>query len=166
MAQVNFQGNPVMTKGDLPKVDNTAPGFKLTAGDLSDVSLADFAGQKVVLNIFPSIDTPVCAASVRKFNQEAAALNGTEVLCISADLPFASGRFCSAEGLENVITLSTFRSPEFGSDYGVGIEGGALGGLLARAIVVLSSSHRVIYTELVDEITEEPNYDMALKALA
>jgi len=166
MAQVNFKGNPVMTKGDLPEVGNPAPGFKLTAGDLSDVFLADFAGQKVVLNLFPSIDTPVCAASVRKFNQEAAALDGTKVLCISADLPFAAGRFCAAEGLENVITLSTFRSPEFGGDYGVGIEGGALGGLLARAVVVLSSSHTVLYTELVDEITEEPNYDMALKALA
>ncbi len=166
MAQVHFKGNPVTTKGDLPEIGSNAPSFKLTAGDLSDVSLADYAGQKVVLNIFPSIDTPTCATSVRKFNQEAAALDGTKVLCISADLPFAAGRFCAAEGLENVITLSTFRSPEFGTNYGISIEDSALRGLLARAVVVLSSSHTVLYTELVNEIADEPNYAQALKALA
>lgn len=166
MAKVNFHGNPVTTKGELPQIGDNAPGFDLTAGDLSNASLADYAGQKVVLNIFPSIDTPTCAASVRKFNQEAAALDDTKVLCISADLPFAAGRFCAAEGLENVITLSTFRSPEFGANYGVSITDGALRGLLARAVVVLSSSHTVLYTELVSEIADEPDYAQALKALA
>ncbi len=165
MAQVKFKGNPVTTLGELPAVGTQAPGFRLTGGDLGDVSLADFAGSKVVLSIFPSIDTPVCAASVRRFNEAASSMKDTKVLCISADLPFASGRFCAAEGLKNVATLSTFRSPEFGKEYGVAIAEGPLRGLLSRAVVIIDGSGTVLYTELVTEITEEPEYEAALKAL-
>lgn len=166
MAQVTFKGNPVVTSGDLPVAGTQAPKFKLTSGDLSDIKLADYAGQTIVLNIFPSIDTPVCAASVRRFNEAAGAMADTKVLCISADLPFASGRFCTTEGLENVVSLSTFRSPEFGKYYGVGITDGPLRGLLARAVVIINGSGTILYTEQVAEITEEPDYDAALKALA
>lgn len=166
MARVTFKGNPVITVGDLPAIGTQAPKFKLTGGDLSDVSLADFMGQKIVLNIFPSVDTPVCAASVRHFNETAASLGGTKVLCISADLPFASGRFCTTEGLKNVISLSTFRSPQFGKEYGVEIAEGPLRGLLSRAVVIINKSGDVLYSQQVAEITTEPDYDAALKALA
>lgn len=165
MAQLTFKGNPVTTTGELPATGTQAPGFKLTGGDLADVSLADFAGKKVVLSIFPSIDTPVCAASVRRFNEAAGKMRDTKVLCISADLPFASGRFCAAEGLENVVTLSTFRSPEFGKSYGVQIATGPLRALLTRAIVIVDGSGTVLYTQQVAEITEEPDYEAALRAL-
>jgi len=165
MAQVKFKGNPVKTAGDVPGVGAQAPSFTLTGKDLSDVSLADFAGKKVVLNIFPSIDTPVCAASVRRFNAEASALGDTVVLCISADLPFAHGRFCTVEGLERVQPLSTYRSPAFGKDYGVVIAEGPLRGLLSRAVIVVDQSGKVSYVVHVDEITNEPDYEAALRAL-
>jgi thiol peroxidase len=166
MAQVAFKGNPVNTAGALPAVGTKAPAFTLAGKDLSDVKLVDFAGKKVVLNIFPSIDTPVCAASVRRFNAEASALGDTVVLCISADLPFAHGRFCTVEGLEKVVPLSVFRSPEFGKDYGVVIAEGPLRGLLSRAIVIVGPAGQVVYTEHVAEITKEPDYEAALRALA
>jgi thiol peroxidase len=166
MAQVAFKGNPVQTVGSVPVVGAKAPAFTLAGKDLSDVKLADYAGKKVVLNIFPSIDTPVCAASVRRFNAEASALGTTAVLCISVDLPFAHGRFCTVEGLEKVISLSTFRSPEFGKEYGVVIAEGPLRGLLSRAVVIVDGAGQVIYSELVAEITQEPDYEAALKALA
>lgn len=165
MAQVTFQGNPVPTSGELPAAGSAAPDFALTKGDLSEVSLANYAGRKVVLNIFPSLDTPVCAASVRRFNAAASGLPDTTVLCISADLPFAAGRFCTTEGLENVVPASTFRSPGFGKAYGVDITEGPLRGLLARAVVVLDASGKVIHQELVSEIVNEPNYEAALAVL-
>ncbi len=166
MAQVAFKGNPVKTAGDLPAVGAKAPAFSLTGKDLSDKTLAEYAGKTVVLNIFPSLDTPVCAASVRRFNAEANALGSTAVLCISADLPFAMGRFCTVEGLEKVVPLSVFRSPAFGKDYGVEITEGPLRGLLSRAIVIVDGTGKVTYTEHVAEITKEPDYEAALRALA
>jgi len=166
MAQVAFKGTPVQTAGALPAVGSRAPAFSLAGKDLSDVTLAGYAGKKVVLNIFPSIDTPVCAASVRRFNAEASALGNTAVLCISADLPFAHGRFCTVEGLENVVPLSVFRSPEFGKDYGVVIAEGPLRGLLSRAVVIVDEAGKVVYAEHVAEITQEPDYEAALRALA
>ena len=165
MSAITFQGNPVPT-GTLPAVASKATGFTLTGTDLSDKGLGDFAGQTVVLNIFPSIDTPVCAATVRRFNQEAAALDNTVVLCVSADLPFAHQRFCEVEGLEDVIPLSTFRSPDFGDDYGVAITDGPLRGLLSRAIVIIAPDGTVRYTEHVPDITEAPDYQAALDAIA
>ena len=165
MAKVTFKGNPVQTAGSVPAVGAAAPAFTLAGKDLSDVKLADFAGKKVVLNIFPSIDTPVCAASVRRFNAEASALGDTVVLCISVDLPFAQKRFCGAEGLNNVITLSTMRGREFLKDYGVEIATGPLVGVAARAVVVLDDQNRVLHSELVSEIKSEPDYDAAIKAL-
>ena len=166
MAHVAFKGKPVKTAGDLPAVGTKAPSFTLAGGDLSEVTLAHYAGKKVVLNIFPSIDTPVCAASVRRFNAEASALGDTAVLCISADLPFAHGRFCTVEGLDKVVPASVFRSPEFGKDYGVTITEGPLSGLLSRAIVIVDGAGQVVYTEHVAEITQEPDYEAALRALA
>jgi len=166
MAKVTFKGSPVTTVGDLPAAGAAAPSFTLAGRDLSDVTLAGFAGKTVVLNIFPSIDTPVCAASVRRFNAEAAALGDTVVLCVSADLPFAHGRFCSVEGLDKVVPLSVFRAPEFGRDYGVAISEGPLRGLLARAVVIVDETGIVKYSRLVAEITEEPDYEAALRALA
>ncbi len=166
MAQITFQGNPVTTAGALPEVGTKAPALCLATTDLADVGLNDYAGKTIVLNVFPSIDTPVCAASVRRFNQEASAMANTVVLCISADLPFAHGRFCEAEGLEDVVPLSTFRSPSFGTDYGLVIQGGALDGLMSRAIVVIDASGTVTYTEQVSEVTNEPNYDAVTAALA
>ena len=142
-----------------------APDFCLTKGDLSDAKLSDYKGKRVVLNIFPSIDTGVCAQSVRTFNKKASSLDNTVVLCISADLPFAQGRFCGAEGLENVVTLSTFKSPDFGKDYGCLLVSGALKGLMSRCVVVLDEEGKVLYTEQVEEITHEPNYDQAIAAL-
>ncbi len=165
MAQITLQGNAIDTSGALPAVDSPAPLFTLTKTDLSDCTLEDFAGKTIVLNIFPSIDTPVCAASVRRFNQEASSLTDTVVLCVSADLPFAHQRFCEGEGLNDVIPLSDFRSDAFGTDYGVAITSGPITGLLARAIVVIDSSGKVTYTQQVPEITEEPDYEVALSAL-
>jgi len=162
---VHFQGNPVSVVGQIPAQGSKAQPFSLVAKDLSDVTLGQFGGKRKVLNIFPSIDTGVCAASVRKFNQLATSVDNTVVLCISADLPFAQSRFCGAEGLSNVITLSTLRNPEFQRDYGVGIEEGALKGLTARAVVVINEQDEVVFSELVNEITHEPNYDAALEAL-
>lgn len=162
---VHFQGNPVAVQGSIPQAGDKAQPFTLVAKDLSDVTLGQFAGKRKVLNIFPSIDTGVCAASVRKFNQLAGELANTVVLCVSADLPFAQSRFCGAEGLSNVVTLSTLRAPEFLQTYGVGITDGALKGLAARAVVVIDENDNVVYSELVNEITNEPDYDAALAAL-
>ena len=165
MSQVTFKGSPVSTIGSLPAVGTKAPAFSLTAGDLSQKSLADFAGKKVVLNIFPSVDTGVCAASVRKFNEELAALENTVVLCISKDLPFAQGRFCGAEGLNSVVTLSEFKDSNFSDAYGVKFADGPLAGLLSRAVVVINEEGEVTYTEQVAEIVNEPNYEAAIAAL-
>jgi len=165
MSQVTFQGNPIRVEGTLPAVGSTAPAFSLVGKDLNEVTLADFPGQRKVLNIFPSIDTGVCATSVRKFNELAANLGNTVVLCISADLPFAQGRFCGAEGLNNVTTLSTFRNSRFLADYGVVLAEGPLSGLAARAVFVLDANNRVLHAERVNEITHEPDYDAAIAAL-
>lgn len=169
MATITLKGNSIDTVGSLPQKGSSAPAFKLVKEDLSEVNLADYKGKKVVLNIFPSIDTGVCAASVRRFNQEAAALPNVQVLGISADLPFALSRFCAAEGIENVETLSSyldpFRNPSFGRDYGVLMTSGPLQGLLSRAVVVLDEDGKVIYTEQVPEITQDPNFEAALAAL-
>ncbi len=165
MATTHLKGNPVHTNGDLPQVGSTAPDFKLVAGDLSDKGLGEFSGRRKVLNIVPSLDTAVCAASARHFNQDASSLSNTVVLVISADLPFAQGRFCSNEGLENVVPLSMMRDKQFATDYGVLQVDGPLAGLCARAVVVLDENNRVLYTQLVDEITTEPDYESALAVL-
>ncbi len=165
MAQVTLKGNPVHVKGELPKVGAKAPAFSLVSGSLADVTLASFAGKRKILNIFPSVDTPTCATSVRKFNAQASELANTVVLCISADLPFAQARFCGAEGLENVHNLSTLRGAEFKEAYGVALADGPLAGLTARAVVVLDENDNVLHTELVGEIAEEPNYEAALAVL-
>lgn len=165
MATTAFKGSPVHTSGDLPAAGSTAPAFTLTGADLSDVTLGQFDGHRVVLNIFPSVDTGVCAASVRRFNELAASLDNTSVVCISADLPFALGRFCGAEGLDKVTTASVFRSPDFASDYGILMTDGPLRGLLARSVVVVDETGSVTYTELVPEIGQEPDYDAAVAAL-
>jgi len=162
MAIITRKGVEIETIGDLPRVDTEAPDFSLVKTDLSDCSLHDFGGKTVILNVFPSIDTPTCAASVRRFNQEAAERENTVVLCISPDLPFAHARFCETEGIENVIALSTFRSPEFGETYGVTLTSTVRRGLLARAIVVIDSSGKVSHTELVPDLTQEPDYAAAL----
>jgi thioredoxin-dependent peroxiredoxin len=165
MAQVTLQGNAFNTSGNLPSVGSIAPAFELVKNDLSSQVLSDLKGKKVVLNIFPSLDTAVCAASVRKFNVEAAKKDNTVVLGVSKDLPFASGRFCAAEGIENVTTVSAFRDAKFGADYGVQIVDGPLAGLFARSIVVIDENGKVIYNELVPETVNEPNYDAALAVL-
>ncbi|HEX5962052.1 MAG TPA: thiol peroxidase [Rhodanobacteraceae bacterium] len=165
MSGTRFKGNPVHVDGHFPEVGDKAPPFKLIAGDLSEKTLADFVGKRKVLNIFPSVDTGVCAASVRHFNQDAAGLENAVVLCISADLPFAQGRFCGAEGIKNVTMLSMMRGREFLKDYGVAMTDGPLAGLAARAVVVLDEHDKVIYTQMVDEVTREPDYGAALKAL-
>jgi thiol peroxidase len=165
MSQVAFKGSPVHLDGTFPAVGGNAPAFSLVGKDLADVALADFGGRRKVLNIFPSVDTGVCAASVRRFNQLAGNLDNTVVLCISADLPFAQARFCGAEGIEHVTMLSLMRGRGFLRDYGVAMSDGPLAGLAARAVVVLDGDNRVVYTQLVDEITHEPDYDAALKAL-
>ncbi|WP_455827531.1 thiol peroxidase [Pseudomonas graminis] len=165
MAQVTLRGNPVKVEGELPKTGTQAPDFTLTAGDLSDATLATFAGKRKVLNIFPSVDTPTCATSVRKFNAQANELTNAVVLCISTDLPFAQARFCGSEGLENVKNLSDFRDSDFAVDYGVSIADGALKGLTARAVVVLDENNNVLHSELVAEIGQEPNYEAALAVL-
>lgn len=162
---VTLGGNPIEVAGNFPTKGQQAPAFSLVGKDLADVSLASFAGKRKVLNIFPSVDTPTCATSVRKFNQTADTLPNTVVLCISADLPFAQSRFCGAEGLNNVHTLSTLRGREFLENYGVAIKSGPLAGLAARAVVVLDEHDKVIYSELVPEIKNEPDYLAALAAL-
>jgi thiol peroxidase len=164
MANITLGGNPIHTSGNLPPVGAKAPDFKLTGGDLKDLSLADFKGKKKVLNIVPSLDTPVCATSTRRFNKDAAALPNVAVLVISADLPFAAKRFCTTEGLANVTPLSTFRST-FAKDWGVAIVDGPLAGVTSRAVVVLDEHDKVVYEEQVPEIKQEPNYDAALAAL-
>ncbi|AUH00549.1 thiol peroxidase [Pectobacteriaceae bacterium CE70] len=162
---IHFQGNPVPVAGVFPKVGSKAGAFSLVAKDLSDVALSQYAGKRKILNIFPSIDTGVCATSVRKFNQLGSELENTVVLCISADLPFAQSRFCGSEGLNNVVVLSTLRGAEFKENYGVAIVDGPLKGLTARAVVVLDENDIVLHSELVNEITTEPNYDAALAVL-
>jgi thiol peroxidase len=166
MADITLRGNPIHTSGDLPAVGSDAPAFTLTGKDLAPISLDGLKGQNVVLNIFPSVDTAVCATSVREFNKRAAGLDATSVLCVSADLPFAAGRFCGAEGIDNVQTASTFRSPDFLDSYGVRMTDGPLAGLAARAVVVIDGSGKVAYTELVPEIAQEPDYDAALAAIS
>jgi thiol peroxidase len=165
MASVTLKGNPVTLNGDLPEVGSQAPDFSLVAADLSDASLATFSGKKKILSIVPSLDTPTCATSTRRFNEEAAKLDDTVLLVISADLPFASKRFCTTEGLDNVHTLSMMRAKHFAKDYGMLITDGPLAGLSARAIVALDEGDRVVYTQLVGEIGDEPDYEAALAAL-
>ena len=165
MANVTFKNESTSTSGELPAVGDQLPDFTLVGTDLSEITPADLAGKRVVLNIFPSLDTGVCAASVREFNKRATSLDNTVVLGVSQDLPFAHGRFCSAEGIDNVITGSTFRS-SFGEDYGLTLQGSPLQGLLARAVVVADENGKVVYTQLVDEITDEPDYDAAVNALS
>lgn len=165
MATITLKGNPIETSGSLPEIGSQAPAFNLTRTDLSSCTQDDFSGKTIVLNIFPSIDTPTCAASVRRFNAEAILQKDTVVLCISADLPFAHKRFCEVDGLDNVIPLSVFRSAAFGLDYGLTITTGPLAGLLARAIIVINPDGKVIYTELVPEIAQEPDYHKALSVL-
>ena len=165
MATIALAGNPIHTFGTLPVKGDSAPSFLLTKTDLSDISLSDFAGKKIVLNIFPSLDTAVCATSVRKFNAEAEKMAGTVVLCVSRDLPFAHGRFCAAEGLNNVVSASELRNHDFGKAYGVVITDGPLAGLLSRAIVVIDENGKVIHTEQVPDIVQEPDYASALAVL-
>lgn len=165
MAKTALQGNPVSLSGDLPAIGSAAPDFTLVAKDLSDKSLADFAGKKKLLNIVPSLDTPVCAVSTKKFNAEMATKTDAVALVISADLPFAMGRFCDAEGIDNVVSLSMMRSHDFARDYGVLIADGPLAGITARAVIVLDADNKVVYTQLVPEITHEPDYESALDAL-
>jgi thiol peroxidase len=166
MAIIKFKDNPVTTNGQLPAVGSKAPGFSLVGPDLNDVSLEDFKGKKKLLNIVPSLDTPVCAASSKKFNEEAKSRTDTVVLVISADLPFAQTRFCSAENTDKIKTLSLMRGGNFAKDYGVLIQDGPLAGLTARAVVVIDENDKVSYTQLVSDIGDEPDYDSALAALA
>lgn len=165
MASITLKGNSIQTIGELPKVGDSVANFELVKNDLSVAKLSDFAGQKLVLNIFPSLDTGTCAASVRKFNQEASSLENTKVLCISRDLPFAQARFCGAEGIDNVETLSDFATGKFGKDYNLEIATGPLSNLHSRAVIVLNAEGKVVYTEQVPEIIDEPNYEKALKAI-
>ena len=165
MTKITLKGNSIHTSGELPKIGSLAQDFKLTANDLTVKTLNDFKGKTLVLNIFPSIDTGTCAASVRNFNKAAANLTNTSVLCISRDLPFAQARFCGAEGIDNVFMLSDFNTGQFGKDYGLEIVDGPLAGLHSRCIVVINAEGLVIYTEQVAEITEEPNYKLALASL-
>ncbi|MCU7830926.1 MAG: thiol peroxidase [Candidatus Thiodiazotropha sp. (ex Monitilora ramsayi)] len=165
MAQITLEGNAINTNGDLPAVGAEAPDFSLTKGDLSDVGLADYAGKKKLLNIVPSLDTGVCAASTKKFNEAMAGKSNAVALVVSADLPFAQSRFCSAEGIENVDSLSMMHSRNFAKDYGVLITDGPLAGITARAVVVVDENNKVVYTQLVPEIVQEPDYDSALAHL-
>ena len=165
MTKITLKGNTINTSGELPNVGSLAKDFKLIATDLSTKTLNDFKEKNLVLNIFPSVDTGTCAASVRNFNKAAANLNNTSVLCISRDLPFAQNRFCGAEGIENVLTLSDFNTGQFGKDYGLNIVDGPLAGLHSRCVLVINTEGKVIYTEQIAETTEEPNYDLALKSL-
>lgn len=165
MEAIFFQGSPVKTYGTVPVAGQKAPEFKLVDKNLQDISLNDFKGKKVVLNVFPSLDTPVCAASVRYFNKEAVKFKDTVVLCVSMDLPFAMSRFCSAEGIDDVTAASAFRSPEFGKNYGLTMVDGPIAGLLARAVIIIDETGTVIYSDLVNEITNEPDYDGAIYVL-
>jgi len=165
MASITLGGNPIQTSGELPAIGTSAPFFALAKNDLSVVTLSDFAGSKLVLNIFPSVDTGTCATSVRQFNEKASKLSNTKVLCISRDLPFAQSRFCAAEGLENVVSLSDFKTGSFGKDYGLEILDSVFSGLHSRAVIVLDEKGIVKYTEQVPEIANEPNYDAALNSL-
>lgn len=165
MANITLKGNSIHTLGELPAVGSKAPDFKLTGTDLSTKSLSDYSGKKVVLNIFPSVDTGVCAQSVRSFNEQASGLDNTTVLCVSKDLPFALNRFCAAEGLDNVVSLSEFKDENFSNAYQVKITDGPLEGLMSRAVVVLNEEGKVVYTEQVPEIGQEPNYEGALASL-
>lgn len=165
MTSITLHGNPVSTVGELPGVGTTAPAFDLVGADLGPVTSADLAGRRLVLNIFPSVDTGVCATSVRVFNKRASTLENTTVICVSADLPFTAARFCGAEGLEDVVTASSFRS-SFGQDYGVTIADGPMAGLLSRAVVVVDADGTILYTEQVPEIAQEPDYEAAVAALA
>ena len=165
MAQTKLGPNPANTIGDLPSVNSSATAFVLTGNDMKDVTLQDFAGKNVVLNIFPSVDTGVCATSVREFNKRVASLDNTVILCISKDLPFAQKRFCGAEGIDKAITLSDFRSRGFGKSYGVELTDSGFAGLFARSVIVIDLSGKVKYTELVPQIGDEPNYEAALKAI-
>ena len=165
MASITLGGNPIHTNGELPAVGSKGTDFNMVKTDLGTATLADFAGSKVVLNIFPSIDTGTCAASVRKFNEKASALANTKVLCISRDLPFAQKRFCGAEGLENVINLSDFKEGSFGKNYGLEITDGPLAGLHSRVVIVLDENGTILHAEQVKEIADEPNYDAALAVL-
>ena len=165
MATTNFKGQPVKLIGEFIQVGKVAPDFELVKSDLSSFALKDLKGKNIVLNIFPSLDTGVCATSVRKFNELAASLDNTTVVAVSKDLPFAQSRFCTTEGIKNLIAASAFRSPEFSKDYGVEMVDGPLAGLLARAVVVIDENGKVIHAELVPEITQEPDYEAAMKAL-
>ena len=165
MALTKLGPNDANTVGNLPAIGSAAPDFKLTANDMSDVSFSQFAGKNIVLNIFPSVDTGVCAASVREFNKRIASLDNTVVLCVSKDLPFAQKRFCGAEGIDKAITLSDFKSRGFGKAYGVELIDGGFAGLFARAVVVIDPHGTIKYTQLVPQIGEEPNYEAALKAI-
>jgi len=165
MANITLKGNPIHTSGDLPAVGARAPEFRLVAGDLADVSLGAYRGKRKILNIVPSLDTPTCQISTRKFNERAGALANTVVLVISGDLPFAQKRFCTTEGLQNVVPLSMMRSKDFAKDYGVLIQDGPLAGITARAVVVLDGEDKVVYRQLVPEISQEPDYDAALRAV-
>lgn len=165
MAAVTFKGTPVKLCGDLPATGTQAPRFGGVKGDLTTVHLPDFLGKRVILNIFPSLDTPVCAASVRRFNKEASSLDNTVVLCVSKDLPFAQSRFCSTEGLDDVVPLSVFRCHHFDERYGLVMAEGPLKGLLARAVIIIDEEGKIVYEQLVPEVTDEPDYDAALKVL-
>lgn len=165
MAEITLKGSTIHTAGNLPEAGTSLPDYLLTKRDLSDVTLDDYRGKNLILNIFPSLDTGVCAASVRRFNSEAANLKETTVLCISRDLPFAHNRFCTSEGIENVDNLSSLRSAAFGEDYGVTIQDGPMTGLFSRAVIVAKSDGTIVYTEQVPEITQEPDYEAALDAL-
>ena len=165
MAKITLKGDTVNTSGELPKVGEKAPDFTLVNSNLEEVKLSDFQGKNVVLNIFPSLDTGVCAASVRKFNEKATSLDNTVVLGISSDLPFAASRFCSAEGIDNVITLSVFRDEDFAKDYGVLLVDGPMRGLTARAVVIVNPEGKVIYNQLVPEISQEPDYNSAINSI-
>ena len=166
MAQITFKGNPVHTAGELPKAGDAAPDFRLTGTDLADISLASYSGKNLIISVFPSLDTPVCAASVRRFNVEAGKLKNTVVICVSRDLPFAHKRFCVAEGLSNVVSASEYRNASFSDGYGLRIIDGPLAGLLSRAIIVIDATGKILYTEQVPEITQEPDYDRALAILS
>jgi thiol peroxidase len=165
MSTIAFKGKEIHTSGSLPSVGSKAPDFSVTKSDLSEIKLADYSGRRLVINIFPSIDTGVCAASVRKFNQEAAGLDNTIVLCVSKDLPFAHKRFCEAEGIENVVTASEYKNQSFSQAYNVRMEDGPLEGLMSRAVVVVGADGTVLYNEQVPEITQEPDYEKALNVL-
>ncbi len=165
METIYFSGTPCHTYGNIPAVGTKAPAFNLVTKDLKDITLADCEGKRVILNIFPSLDTPVCAASVRRFNEEAVKLDNTAVICVSMDLPFAQGRFCTAEGIDKLVVASAFRSPLFAQNYGLQIVDGPLAGLLARAVIVMNEKHEIIFSDLVEEITNEPDYKGAISVL-